>query len=113
MFRFFRNKQKHESKMREMLTAARIPLDGLNQVWGPISATQYDHSGVHAIQRYITYLVLRRETTGEHWQLLRQVNEIRNGIEGASRPFLTDVNEPSALHWLAENRFERGDALNA
>lgn len=113
MFKFLRSKAKQETKMREMLTAARIPLDGLNQVWGPIVATQYDHSGVNAIQRYVTYLVLRRESSGEKWQMLRQVNEIRNGIEGASRPFLTDVNEPSALHWLAENRLERGDSAKA
>lgn len=103
MLEFFRKKSVTVTELRAILAAARIPLDGCSEVFGPVVAEQFDHSGLRVIQRYVTVLV-RRSGEPTSWFMLRQVTEFTNGWECASPPFVRSLNAESAAHWFHEHK---------
>ncbi|MGV3608368.1 MAG: hypothetical protein ACO1RA_18330 [Planctomycetaceae bacterium] len=77
----------------------RVSADDIQELWGPITALQYDSAG-SVIQKYVSILV--QESSGR-WKLVRQINRMENGYEWTSRPIAHELTPTSARDWLAQN----------
>ncbi|MFO0904634.1 MAG: hypothetical protein U0939_16635 [Pirellulales bacterium] len=106
MLELLRNKARIWAHVRALLASAGVPLDQQSEVWGPIVADQWDHSGRILIQQYVSLLVRRQEsTTGSVvWRLVRQVNLVNETGGQLSAPLVREMNRESAEYWLVENR---------
>lgn len=89
-----------------VLSTLPLSESGNHQVWGPVADYQYACDGCDPVQKYVTVL-LRTDETRPRWLLVRQVNNLHNGMEWTRPPVISEITESAASHWLRENQLLR------